>query len=76
MEIYKRLEDQDRCMDGYACQEGLLYYKERVYVPNTLGLWKEILSHFHHSKELDDTLCGQGQFVCSVTGLHLPHLGH
>ena len=46
MEICKRLEDQDRCMDGYACQEGLLYYKERVYVPNTLGLREEILSHF------------------------------
>ena len=25
-------------------------------------------------KELDSTLCGQGQFICSVIGLHLPHL--
>ena len=41
MEICKRLKDQDHCMDGYACQEGLLYYKERVYVPNTLGLRKK-----------------------------------
>ena len=25
-------------------------------------------------QELGSTRCGQGQFICSVTGLHLPHL--
>ena len=27
-------------------------------------------------KEPDSTLCGQEQFICSVTGLHLPHLDY
>ena len=45
-------------------------------MPNTLGLQEEILSHFHNSRELDGTLYGQGQFICIVTGLHLPHLDH
>ena len=60
MEICKKLDGQEGCMDGYACQEGLLYYKERVYVPNTLGLREEIMNHFHDSMEMDGTLCGQG----------------
>ena len=41
MEICKKLDGQEYYMDDYACQEGLLYYKERVYVPNTLGLQEE-----------------------------------
>ena len=27
-------------------------------------------------KKLNDALCGQGQFICSVTGLHLSYLDH
>ena len=27
-------------------------------------------------KKSDSTRCGQGQFICRVTGLHLPHLDH
>ena len=40
-------------MDGYVCREGLLHYKERTYVPKTIGLREEILSYFHNSKEGD-----------------------
>ena len=27
-------------------------------------------------KKLDDAICGQRQFICSVTGLHLSYLDH
>ena len=42
----------------------------------TARRWWEKLDLDVLGKELDGTLCGQGQFICSVTGLHLPHLGH
>lgn len=32
-------------------RDGLIYYKDCVYVPNILNLIREIIDHFHNSKE-------------------------
>ena len=43
---------------------------------STTRRWWEMYDAGTLGKELDSTLCGTGQFVCSVTGLHLPPLDH
>ena len=43
---------------------------------STARRWREKPDLDIFGKKLDGTLCGQRQFICSVTSLHLSHLGH
>lgn len=51
IEIVELLEAQGDGVIGFKLKEGLIYYKNYVYVPNVLNLRREILDHFHNSKE-------------------------
>ncbi|KAL5788540.1 hypothetical protein ACOSP7_005489 [Xanthoceras sorbifolium] len=50
-EICKKIENQEAWVDQYRLKDGLLLYKNLVYVPGVLRLHEEILAHFHNSKE-------------------------
>ncbi|KAI9154153.1 hypothetical protein LWI28_021673 [Acer negundo] len=51
MEIRKKLEDHEGGVKRFSYKNGLLYYKNYVYVPGVPELIEEILAHFHNSKE-------------------------
>ena len=51
LEIWEKLEKQEDGAEGYRLKGDILYYGELVYVMKVPGLWKEILGHFHNSKE-------------------------
>ncbi|KAK0574709.1 hypothetical protein LWI29_027795 [Acer saccharum] len=51
VEIRKKLEDHEGGVERFRYKNGLLYYKNYVYVPRVPGLREEILAHFHNSKE-------------------------
>ena len=51
VDICKRLEDHKGGVERFCYKNGLLYYKNYVYVPGVPGLREEILAHFHNSKE-------------------------
>ena len=50
-DICRKLENQEDKVNRYKLRNGLLYYKNYVYVPGVPGLREEILAHFHNSKE-------------------------
>ncbi|KAI9161403.1 hypothetical protein LWI28_017018 [Acer negundo] len=51
VEIRKKLEDHEGGVERFSYKNGILYYKNYVYVPGVPGLREEILAHFHNSKE-------------------------
>ncbi|KAI9174422.1 hypothetical protein LWI28_017007 [Acer negundo] len=51
VEICKKLEDHEGGVERFLYKNGLLYYKNYVYVSGVPGLREEILAHFHNSKE-------------------------
>ncbi|KAK0596469.1 hypothetical protein LWI29_015937 [Acer saccharum] len=51
VEIRKKLENHEGGVKTFRYKNGLLYYKNYVYVPGVPGLREEILAHFHNSKE-------------------------
>ncbi|XP_042962448.1 uncharacterized protein LOC122296713 [Carya illinoinensis] len=51
LEIIKLLDAQGQGVVNYKVRDGLIFYKNYVYVPNVPNLRNEILDHFHNSKE-------------------------
>ncbi|KAI9182524.1 hypothetical protein LWI28_026190 [Acer negundo] len=51
VEIRKKLENHEGGVEKSRYKNGLLYYKNYVYVPGVPRLKEEILAHFHSSKE-------------------------
>ncbi|KAL5796687.1 hypothetical protein ACOSQ2_001507 [Xanthoceras sorbifolium] len=50
-EICRKMENKDEGVERYKINNGLVYYKSYLYVPDVPGLRHEILAHFHESKE-------------------------
>lgn len=50
-EILQRIEAIDDEIKHFKAKDGLILYKNRVYIPNTPELRISILTHFHHSKK-------------------------
>ena len=51
LEIVELLEAQGGGVANYKFKDGLIHYKDYIYVPNVPSLRREILDHFHNSKE-------------------------
>ncbi|KAI9157842.1 hypothetical protein LWI28_028922 [Acer negundo] len=51
VEILKKLEDHEGGVERFSYKNGLLYYKNYVFVLGVPGLREEILAHFHSSKK-------------------------
>ncbi|XP_042969094.1 uncharacterized protein LOC122301779 [Carya illinoinensis] len=51
LEIIELLDAQGQGVVNYKVRDGLIFYKNYVYVPNVPNLRDEILNHFHNSKE-------------------------
>ena len=50
-EILEKLKNNNDGILYYKLCDGLLYYKNHVYVHDVSGLWDDILYHFHNSKD-------------------------
>ncbi|XP_038979199.1 uncharacterized protein LOC120109538 [Phoenix dactylifera] len=51
LEIKEKIEASTEGVANYKLKEGLIIYKGYVYVPNVPNLRRNILDHFHNSKE-------------------------